>query len=168
MVVDVKAIVVTGRGIATDWRESETAALSNELGIVLVSGSLNLVADKPLWLDSKLAIMSTEQGHLYWRASLNGWPVIVNRWKRDCPAHVFEIYADTRLREKFNLKDGDQVCLSLDKSIVDIDKSGSFTYLASWYLTWFCREKAYYTNDKYLNWTRRKPISKFTWRAAQT
>lgn len=167
MTVEVDAVVVTGRGMAAKLRSSDTTELSKLLGLTLVSGSLNLVAKKPLWLNSKLAVLSTEQGHLYWKATLEGLPVIVNRWKGDCPAHIYEIYADVRLREALNLHDNGKVRLSLDELIVDNHTSKSFLHIISWCLTWRYREKKYYRSNEYLKWVKRKPISKFTWRSVQ-
>lgn len=165
MTIDVDAIVVSGRGIAAEGQDNDVAALSDLLGTKLVSGSLNLVARKPLWLNAQAAILTTEEGHLYWRATLDDYPVIINRWQGGCPAHVYEIYADKRLRKKLELNDGDHVCLSLDKS--DVDNGKSFLCVLSWFLTWFLREDMYYKNDKYLHWVTHKPVSKFTWRAMQ-
>ena len=149
---DVSAIVVSGRGMATKLRSHEIAELSLLVGTTFVSGSLNLVAKKPLWLDSRIAIYSSNDGHLYWPAFLEGVPVIVNRWKWDCPAHIYEIYANTKLREALKLDDGDEVHLSLDKSILDSKRNRSKVNIISWYLIWFCREKLYYSSNKYLEW----------------
>ena len=164
--VYINVTVVSGRGMAAELRSKETAELSNQLGTTLVSGSLNLVAKKPLWLDSKSAVFSSDEGHLYWRATLEGLPVIVNRWV-DCPAHVFEIYANTRLRETLKLEDGYVVRLALDRGIVNEEKGKSIIYVLTWYLVWFCREKLYYKSDKYLDWINCKPFKNYIWRSMQ-
>ena len=167
MPVNVKAIVAAGRGKAASLRRIEIAELSEQLGTELISGSLNLIADKPTWLTSKTAIYSTEQGHIYWHATMNGLPVVVNRWKGDCPVHVYEIYANIRLRDAFDLNDGDEVCLSLGRDIIDVEKCSSVKHIVTWYLLWFFREGLYYKSDRYLRWLKKKPLNGYVWRAVQ-
>ena len=165
--VNVSAIVVSGRGMAADTRTDEVATLSKQLNTSLVSGSLNLVAKKPLWLDEKSAIYTTNQGHMYWEATLNGLPVLVNRWKGDCPAHIYEIYANTKLRTALKLKDGAVVHLDLNRITVDMATSKNIKHIVTWYLIWFCRETFYYTNNKYLAWIKRAPFKRYIWRSIQ-
>jgi hypothetical protein len=167
MIITVRTRVASGLGLAKKLRCKEIEYLSDLIGSDLVKGSLNLVADKPLWLNNKTVIYSTEEGHMYWQAVMNGVPVIVNRWRGDCPAHIYEIYATTMLRSELGLVDGDIVCLDLDKRIVDLNTTKNIKHIVTWYLIWFFRKHLYYRSNKYLHWLKSSWIKGYIWRAFQ-
>lgn len=164
----INAKVVSGRGMATDRRSGDIAELSRQLGISLINGSLNLVSLKPTWLDSKSAIYIGKKGHMYWHATLEGMPVIVNRCRGDCPAHIYEIYASSRLRDALNLKDNSTVQISLNKDTLNSEENKSIKHKITWYILWFGRETLYYKSNKYISFLRKKPICNYTWRATQS
>ncbi|MFK5951356.1 MAG: hypothetical protein QM500_21585 [Methylococcales bacterium] len=163
----IKAQVISGRGLASSTRKNSTARLSKHLNINLVDGSLNLVSKQPLWLKKETAIYTDKKRHLYWHATLNGTPVIINRWIGDCPVHIFEVYANKKLRDLLDLKDGDTIKLSVDPYILDKNKNSSLKYIITWYLIWFGRETLYYKSLGYLRFLRRKPLNLYSWRAFQ-
>ncbi len=114
--VELKATVVSGRGLAGSLRAADVAELSKRQEIPLVDGSLNLVLSSPIWLDASRTVYVGETGHFYWQAELNGIPIVLNRWS--CPAHILEAYSTTHIRSKLNLEDGDRVTLSIPLNTV--------------------------------------------------
>ena len=138
----VKAFVITGREIAATARASDISQILREHKVRLIDGSLNLISNHPLWLDPQAAFFSKERRY-YWFATLNGSPVIVNRWG-GCPGHVFEVFSADHLRTRFRLSDGDPVLLEFPVEILDATKNSSFRKLLKWYLVWSKRERLYY------------------------
>lgn len=165
---DVKAVVVPGRGIAAKARAPEVEALCRIRSTSLVSGSLNLVSKKPVWLDLNTAFFASEHSrHFFWDAWLNGTPVILNRWI-GCPVHVFELFAQDRLRVKHNLRDGDEVTLTLPISSISSPNMSCLKNRLVWYLVWRGREKHYYIDGWYTKCLRWESKSRdFQWRSRQ-
>ena len=164
MLVELKAIVMSGRGLATTLRAEDIAQLSKLQGIALKHGSLNLVGRAPVWLDTSCAIYSSNENIFYWHASLEGVPIILNRW-RGCPAHVYEIFSENYLRTMLNLRDGDVVTISIPLNIINSKENARRRNRLIWYMTWSRRGELYYKNDRYLNFL--KPFSKYLWRSNQ-
>jgi hypothetical protein len=139
------------------------AALSEISGTPFVGGSLNLVSDVPVWLDARAAFYRSE-GHIFWRASLEGVPVVLNRWS-SCPAHIFEVFAPVQLRSALGLDDGHVVRLEVSDEIV-CQSDASFRNKTVWYLFWKYREKLFY-HDAYLSLLRSRWVGPYTWRSMQ-
>ena len=165
--VHLQAKVVPGRGNASRERQSDLQQLSKLLQKSIVPGSLNLSCHSPIWLDTKRAIFSNGRYHYFWQASLNGLPVIVNRWIGSCPAHIFEIYADTHLRSTFQLCDGDYVRLSFNSDLLDKAMSMSGWSRLVWSVLWKWREVEYYRDGLYYRTVLQRRIRRFFWRAFQ-
>ena len=138
------AFVLRGRGNASKDRSAEIRELSQQFGISLINGSLNLVGESPVWLDSRKAIYTNGRTHFYWKCHLNNIPVILNRWSEGCPVHVYEIFSEEHLRSKLGLSDGDSVVLEISPDIIDREKDSSRLSQIVWYLTWWRREQRVY------------------------
>jgi hypothetical protein len=139
------------------------AALSALSGTPFVDGSLNLVHDAPVWLNADAAFYRNE-GFIFWRASLEGIPVVVNRWS-SCPAHIFEVFAPVQLRSALSLENGDVVRLEVADEIVS-RSDASLKSRAVWYLFWKFRERLFY-DDRYLSLMRSRWVGPYTWRSMQ-
>lgn len=144
------AFVVSGRGMASKLRRDDVTHLSQNLGITLVPGSMNLVCHQPVWLNTTKSIYRNEQGHFYWNAQLNGYPVLVSRWSGSCPVHVLEVYSEEHLRSRFALNDGDAVSIEIPDETVDLDATRSILNRVIWNLVWRGREALAYRDGRYL------------------
>ena len=164
----IQAFVLGGRGIASEIRADETQEISRKFGLSLINGSLNLISKSPVWLDTDRAIYTNGNGHFYWRASLNGIPVIVNRWIRRCPVHIYEVFAEEHLRSRFGLVDGDAVTLEISNDIVDKERNSSALNRLVWYLAWRGRERFAYRDGFYTGLAFHWRIYKLTGRAYQS
>lgn len=157
--------VASGRGLAARLRTEDIKDIENSLGIPLIGGSLNLVSRKPVWLDSGKAVHSNLGGHFYWRASLNGEPILISRWSGSCPVHIYEAFSDKHLRSHFGLNDGDIVTLQIDTDIVNTASGSHFNKL-TWYAVWYGREKLAYRDGIYSSlighWRLRNIVKRIT------
>lgn len=161
----IRASVTSGRGLASVRMAHDIETINRILGLSLRKGSLNLVSRRPIWFDPQSAIFRHGTQH-FWKGCLNEEPVILNRWT-GCPAHVFEIFGKEHFRSKFNLVDGNVVCLSGEKRILDETKNASVKSRLAWYALWGCRETMYYKSDLYLEMQSRPYIRRRFWRAFQ-
>jgi hypothetical protein len=165
MAIATRSIVVSGRGWASKDRLEETCALAAIEGQPFVQGSLNLIAKKPIWLDVESAIY--RQGtHIFWRASLEGLPVVIGRWLSGCPAHVFEVFASVRLRDSLMLKDGDIVTLEIPEASV-AKRDASWVNRMVWNLFWRFRERHIYRDGFYLSLISSRFVRPYAWRGMQ-
>jgi hypothetical protein len=139
------------------------AAISTMCGAPFLGGSLNLVRMTPVWLDADKAFYQSG-GHLFWHASLEGRPVVLNRWS-SCPAHIFEVFAPVHLRSELGLENGDEVRLEVADDVVS-HSDASLRSRAVWYLFWRFREKLFY-HDRYLSLMRSRWVGPYTWRSMQ-
>lgn len=162
--ITIKTFVAAGRGLASSMRASDMERLAQIQGRTFFKGSLNLISKQPVWLNTTTADYATENGrHFYWNATLNGIPVVINRWA-GAPAHVFEIFAEEKLRTKLQIDDGDPVALSIPQAIIHAEKSRSLRYQTSWFLCWRGREAKIYTDDSYCTLLNHRSLRRLTWR----
>ncbi len=165
--VQLAATVVSGRGLATESCAFDIQQINNDQALTLINGSLNLISKRPLWLDADRAIFKTEW-RVYWKGRLEGVPVIIHRWFATCPVHVFEIFAEDVLRERLNLKDGDNVSLAIPREVVLSDRDVLAGDKLAWYAFWWGRESQIYNRNKgYWNFLRRRLVERFSVRATQ-
>src|SRR6185437_10804648 len=100
--------VTSGRRRASRELLGWAGQLEGFAGEKLQPGSLNVYLDRPLRLCKAGALRFDGGGRMLWRASLNGLPVLLYRW-RECPFHIIEILSAVDLRTQFGLRDGDAV-----------------------------------------------------------
>lgn len=161
----VKAVVTRGHGWATRSQADDVVRLGEIDGATFVDGSLNLIGKVPVWLDINAAVHRTSEW-AYWRASLRGMPVVIGRWLSGCPAHVFEIFAPVRLRQAFNLRDGDELELCIPSSSI-ATKQASWRNRLVWYGFWRFRERAVYSDGIYSRIVHSRPVWSRAWRSSQ-
>lgn len=161
----VVAAVTSGYGWASRDCDEEIAALSAMDGAQFVAGSLNLVGSSPVWLDIRSA--SYRNGiRTFWRARLEGIPVMIERSLGNHPAHVFEIFATVRLRDALRVKDGDAVTLDIPTEIVSVEHASLWGRLV-WNIFWRYRERSIYRNGLYTRVLRSRVIRRYAWRSMQ-
>lgn len=157
--------VLPGRGRAASVRAAEVDRLSELTCGSLVSGSLNLMSLRPTWLNMESAFFVAGEHH-YWKAEIEGIPVILNRW-HGCPAHVYEVFSEVHLRSALSLRDESRVSLSIPREHVDVERTAALGNMLVWYAAWRWREHFYYAGERYL-WLLRHPyLRRYTRRAFQ-
>ena len=137
--------VISGRGNAVADIGSNAEELKSKLGEGLIHGTLNIVLPRPLRFNDKNAVIFDKGNRFLWSASLNGVPVWLYRW-RGAPLHVVELISHVPLRNKFGLRDGDEVRLQMQQD--DISPT-SFLARLAWSAAWFGRRRWFYMNGKY-------------------
>lgn len=169
MIIDgtlkVRAVVTRGHGWATRSQAEDVVRLGEIDGVAYVDGSLNLIGRAPVWLDTAVAVHKTAEW-AYWRATLHGMPVVIGRWLSGCPAHVFEIFAPVRLREAFNLRDGDALELCIPQASVAAANASLRNRLV-WYGFWRFRERAVYGDGMYSRIVHSRLVQRYAWRSSQ-
>lgn len=159
-----RAKITSGRGWASQTRADDVETLGAIYGGKFVDGSLNLIGSKPVWLKARSAIYRNGS-QMFWRASLEGTPVVLNRWA-SCPAHVFEVFATVHLKSAFGLKDGDAVSLEIPDEAVS-RSDASLLNMVIWHLFWKFREKQFYRDGIYLSFLQSQFVKGYTWRSMQ-
>lgn len=147
----VKAIVVSGRGIASERVET----LHKNLVIndrPLFPGTLNLIAKEPIVFKQDTAENGITSRFHFYSILLNGTECWVRSYPQ-CPLHILEVVLDVNLRENLQLNDGDEVQLEIAKKAI---KPIGFMTNLLWILAWKGREFWFYR----FNWYP-KLISKF-------
>lgn len=145
-----RGTVLSGRGKARGHMNAEYDAFRASTGENLIPGSLNLVLSKPVYLNSKTAVLVSGGARLLWRAELLDLPVWIYRFPH-APLHVIEVLSSVRLRNALGLQDGDTAILYLSGD--DIEALSPRQRLA-WNLLWKGRESWYYRKDWYCFRTR--------------
>jgi hypothetical protein len=128
--------------------QTELEGITNE---AIIPGTLNIILDRPLRLNEAEARFFGQNLRMLWPATLNGIDVWVNRWK-DTALHVVEVLSSVHLRDRFGLKDGDRVTLTMHTD--HIDRIGAMGR-SVWAIVWVGRRDWYYTNDKYYDGLRK-------------
>lgn len=142
--------VASGRGIAASHIKSNIDELQIVTGDTIFEGSLNILLRRPLLLSDANAATFDKNTRLLWRASVNGMPAWIYRW-RHAPLHVIEILSTTHLRSTLNLKDGARVVIDIRKQdVLDVPTVGKLV----WALVWLGRQHWSYTRDEYYFWTK--------------
>lgn len=151
--------VCSGRGKATRRLEPLSALLAPLLGGSPVPGSLNLITRQPVVLNPRAAAWG--DGRLFWKIELNGLPCLAYRYSR-CPLHVIEVVAAEHLRDRFFLKDGDAVEISIAPEMI---APTSPLRSLCWALIWRGREEAYFSDDAYVHRAQKflRPVTRLTY-----
>jgi SAM-dependent methyltransferase len=143
----IAAQVISGRGHARALFEQILEEIPLVAGERVIPGTLNLLLKKPLMFnnDRALRLRNGSSLLLLWPGEINGKAVWLYRWG-SAPLHVVEVISNTKLREYFNLVDGDRVTVSIGCNYVS-----KISYLGrvAWTLCWLGRKKWSYKNDKY-------------------
>lgn len=87
-------------------------------GVALFPGSLNVVLDRGLNLDTRHAMTFDDGKRYLWPASVNGRRVWLYRW-RGTPFHVVEILSENKLRDSLGLGDGDRIVINVREGYID-------------------------------------------------
>lgn len=156
----ISGFVLGGRRRAAHARALDVERLSVLTGTQLVSGSLNLISRKAVFLRREEAFLIVGE-HAYWKAQINGVPVIVNRWL-GCPAHVYEVFASVHLRSTLSLDDASEVCLTLPLAYVDRARTQALGHRLVWFAVWRWRERLFYTGERYLALMRHRFLRRYT------
>lgn len=145
------AKVISGRGLAT-----KQLSLIKELKeYELISGSLNLLIDKPVNFDEAECVISTSDvtRRYFWNAKINDIDVILYRW-RGSRLHTVEVLASVRLRTHLGLHDEDYVKVEVSNNILrPIRARDLILYKLLWSMgreSWPYKSELYQASAKYL------------------
>ena len=115
--------VKTGLGNANVWVNKINDIFEKKYGLKLFSGTLNIELDKPYILESNNIILPEEYGGeykvfvkectLYNIKAYILRPEINNKENGDHPLNIIEIVSNINFREKYNLKNGDNVVIKI-------------------------------------------------------
>ena len=131
--------VISGRGTASKSKNFGTAVI-DFFGEPPAHGSLNLALDKPVRFDpEQIEFMGGERA-FFWTCEVDGMRCLITRAKGH-PLHIIEIVAPCKLRDRFQLQDGDWFELKVSRDIVIKDLSLSTR--AIWNIFWCFRERWY-------------------------
>jgi hypothetical protein len=135
--------VVSGRGMGRQHvlhYQEKLRAIARQS---VYPGTLNILLNLPLRLQDNAGYQCDDEGGMMWPAFLFG----VEVWLCRCPSfplHVVEILSSVCLRKRFNLKDGEDVILTLSG-----EKKGAINPLGriAWLALWMGRRKSFYLRD---------------------
>ena len=137
--VTLRGRVIGGRGTASKVK-TFTAEVVNFFEELPVRGTLNLALDKPVRLDpGQIEFMGGKRA-FFWACEIDGMRCLITRAKGH-PLHIIEIIAPYKLRDKFQLRDGDWFELRISRDIVIEDLPWSTR--AIWNIFWRFREGWY-------------------------
>ena len=146
-------IVVSGREIARNHVSLAMDELSIINGQALFPGSLNVVLDKPLKLDSRHAAIFDRGKRFVWKARIGCRQVWIYRWK-GTPFTIVEILADCRLRDVLRLENGSRVDIAIsDEMVAPLDLRDRLSSFLLWGM-----------GRKYLYYSKRYPTSRYVMR----
>ena len=150
--IDFRGQVTSGRGKATADLLSLRDDLLPIVNELLCPGSLNVLLNRPVRLRDSAASAFDGGRRMLWRASLNGIDIWVYRWE-GAPLHVAEVLSSVHLRQRLDLKDGDEINLRLSSDLIAaITPLGVLTWIALWIgrRSWFYSSNSYY--NRTLSW----------------
>ena len=121
----IKGIVKSGMGNASFWVKKINKIFEKKYGMNLFPGTLNVELEKPYILNSKDKILPSEYGGkydvlvesvlLFENEVYILRPEVNNAEGGAHPLNVIEIVSDINLRERYNLKDGDEISIILEE-----------------------------------------------------
>ncbi len=119
----VQGKVISGLSNASFWMSKISKIFEEKYKFKPFLGTLNILLEKDVILDDKEKIMASEYGGDYdvlvLKCTILGKEAYIvrttknNSFNGDHKPDVIEIVADEKLREKFNLKDGDTVYINI-------------------------------------------------------
>lgn len=137
-------VVVPGRGSARDHVSNSLDELSAITRQDLYPGSLNVVLDKALNLNSRYAATFDDGRRFIWKASVGGRQVWLYRW-RGTPFNIVEVLADCKLREALGLDNGSRVDIVIcDEVITPLSLANRLSSFVLWGLG---RKHMYYSHE---------------------
>ncbi len=163
--VTLKCKVTAGRGQARTERQYEIKSIEKLKNISLVQGSLNLIANTPIYFNESANVYRYNE-HMFFEGKLNDTPVFVNRWK-GAPAHIFEIFATQHLRKSLALHNGQTVNLAIPSLCLDNRRNQNIKNKLIWIIYWKFRESLFYSSKYYPYFMRTKWRARYGWRANQ-
>lgn len=137
--VTLRGRVISGRGTASKVKTFTSEAI-NFFGEPPVRGSLNLALDKPVRFNpGQIEFMGGKRA-FFWAGEIDGMRCLITRAKGH-PLHIIEIVAPYKLRDKFQLRNGDWMELTVSRDIVIEDLPWSTRTI--WNIFWRFRERWY-------------------------
>ena len=165
MEITLKCKVIAGRGMARIERQSDIKSLEKLTNMVFVEGSLNLIANSPIYFKENASFYQ-KNNHMFFKGKLNDIPVFINRWK-GAPAHIFEIFSTQHLRKSLKLHSGQTVKLSILNLYLDDERNQNIKNKLIWIIYWKFRESLFYRSEYYPHIVRTKWRARYGWRANQ-
>lgn len=115
-----KGKVKSGLGEACFWMKMAEEAFYKKIGIKLFYGTLNIEIDKDYNFEGDIGVLHKEEyggsQEVYFKeCELFGHKSYILRTdknmseNRDHPLNLIEVISDVNFREKYNLKDGDEI-----------------------------------------------------------
>ena len=115
-----KGKIKSGLGEACFWMKKAEEAFYNKIGIKMFHGTLNVELEKDYILKDNLIVLhkveygGTQEVYIKECEILGHKSYIVRTDKnmsenRDHPLNLIEVISDVNFREKYNLKDGDEI-----------------------------------------------------------
>ena len=112
--------IKTGLGEASFWMKKAEEAFCKKTGMQMFHGTLNIELEKDYILEDNLKVLSkdeyggTQEVYMKECEILGHKSYIVRTDKnmsknRDHPLNLIEVISDVNFREKYNLKDGDEI-----------------------------------------------------------
>ena len=136
--------VISGRGTASKVK-AFIAEVINFFGEPPARGSLNLALEKPVRFDPGQIESMGDKRSFFWACEIEGMRCLITRAKGH-PLHIIEIVAPCKLRDKFQLRDGDWFELKVSRDIVIRDLPWSTRTI--WNIFWRFRE-CWYVSKAY-------------------
>ena len=115
-----KGKVKSGLGEASFWMKKAEEAFYKKIGVKLFHGTLNVELDKDYKLEGDLKILHKEEYGGMQEVYIQECEVLGHKSyilrtdknmseNRDHPLNLIEIVSDINFREKYNLKDGEEI-----------------------------------------------------------
>lgn len=136
--------VISGRGTASKIK-TFTAEVIDFFGEPPVRGSLNLALDRPIRFDPEQIEFMGGRRAFFWACEIDGMRCLITRAKGH-PLHIVEIVAPCKLRDRFQLQDGDWFELKVSRDIVI--EGLPWSTRAIWNIFWRFRE-CWYVSKAY-------------------
>ena len=137
--VTLRGRVISGRGTASKVK-TFSAEVIDFFGELPVRGSLNLALDKPIRFDPDQAEFMGGKRTFFWAGAIGGMRCLITR-ARGHPLHIVEVVAPCKLRDRYQLRDGDWFELQVSQDI--LVKNLSRSTRAVWNIFWRFREYWY-------------------------
>ena len=139
-----RGCVISGRGTASKIKAFTTEVI-DFFGEPPVRGSLNLALGRPVRFDPRQIEFTGGKRSFFWAGEIEGMRCLITRAEGH-PLHIIEIVAPCRLRDKFQLRDGDWMELKVSRDIILEDLSWGTK--AVWNFFWRFRE-CWYVSKAY-------------------
>lgn len=139
--------IISGRSRAPEDIMPFENEINNVLGGTVYPGTLNLVLNTPILLNLDAGYSFNNGKRYLWKVtgSSSTPPIYICRWL-GCPMHVIELISTVKIRDIYNLQDGENFSLDIDNSIV---KAIPIHRKIAWYALWKYRSAWYYQKNSY-------------------